>query len=358
MSFNNNNKKSTLFIYTNRSSFVQEDEEILSEFFELTAYYFRKSKKFFPLSYEMIKLFFFSLFKIPFYDIIYCWFADYHSLFPILFGYLYHKKTFIISGGYDAVVIPEIHYGSFLKNNFRAFCARYTFKYANFILPVDKSLIDSKNFYASKEGIPVGIKHFVKNFHGQMIVVPTGYDPTFWFRYPEIEQKKSVITIATVKNMQRFRLKGLDVFLETAKLLPETEFYIVGPEKEIVDFIRKEAGPNVYVQGFQKREYLPKILSGHKVYAQFSLSEGLPNTLCEAMLCECIPVGSKVNGITEAIGECGFILEKKDPFLAATLIQKALQADPSMGHMARERIIKKFPKEKRKEILIKLLKET
>ena len=57
-----------------------------------------------------------------------------------------------------------------------------------------------------------------------------------------------------------------------------------------------------------------------KVFCQFSFSEGLPNTLCEAMLCECIPVGSNVNGIPKAIGDYGYILQLKDVNKAKELV--------------------------------------
>lgn len=353
------NKKSAILFYVNYASFIQEDEKILSELFHLSHYSFKMSKKIIPFIKEFFRLIFFSIFKIPSYDIIYCWFADYHSFFPILAGRLYGKKTYIVSGGYDATAIPEIKYGVFLKRNFRAFCARTSFRFADFILPVDVALIHGQNQYAdsSGQGYPVGIRHFVKKLRGKIFVIPTGYDPDIWIRSRDIKQKNSVVTIGSFKDIQRYRLKGLDLFIETAKRLPKTEFHIVGPEGKIADYIRENAGSNVFILGFQNRENLPKILSGHKVYAQFSLSEGLPNTLCEAMLCECIPVGSDVNGIPEAIGECGFILIKKDPVLAADLIHKALKADPALGQSARARIMTKFPKEQRKEALIKLLKE-
>lgn len=353
------NKKSAILFYVNYASFIQEDEKILSDKFHVSHYSFKMSKKLIPFSGEFFKLTFFSIFKIPFCDIVYCWFADYHSLLPIFTGWIFRKKTFIVSGGYDATAIPEIQYGVFLKRNFRAFCARTSFRFADFILPVDISLIHGQNQYAdsSGQGYPVGIRHFVKKVRGNIFVIPTGYDPEIWIRSRDIKQKNSVVTIGSFKDIQRYKLKGLDLYIETAKRLPDTDFHIIGPEGKMADYIRKKAGSNVFVLGFQKRENLPKILSGYKVYTQFSLSEGLPNTLCEAMLCECIPVGSDVNGIPEAIGECGFILKKKDPVLASELIKKALEADVTLGQAARERIITKYPKEKRKETLLKLMKE-
>ena len=48
--------------------------------------------------------------------------------------------------------------------------------------------------------------------------------------------------------------------------------------------------------------------STHLLFSETN-NRGLPNVLCEAMLCECIPIGNKVFGIPEVIGDTGFIFE-------------------------------------------------
>ncbi len=348
-----------ILIYVNDASFIREDESILSEFCQVDRYSFRMSKRLFPFVIEFCKLLYFSIFKIPSYDIVYCWFADYHSLLPVIMGRLYRKKSVIAVGGYDAVSIPSIKFGAFYKNNFRAFCAKFSLKFAHYIFPVDQSLICGINVYADPVGIgySIGINHFVKKIYGTIYLLPTGYDPDKWKRNDDIDRNRSVITVAGARDKTQYLRKGLDLYIKIAELLPETDFFIVGLKGEMEEYARQNAPTNVIFLGYLSHIELPDELSKHKVFAQFSLSEGLPNTLCEAMLCECIPVGSNVNGIPEAIGECGFVLEKKDPVLAATLISKALQADSSLGRAARERIITKYPKNKRRETLLKLLKE-
>ena len=80
-------------------------------------------------------------------------------------------------------------------------------------------------------------------------------------------------------------------------------------------------------------------------YYQGSIIEGLPNVLCEAMLCECIPIGNNVFGISDAIGDTGFIFHG---FEELYKVKKILKSNVYLnGKKARERIKKKYPLSKR-----------
>ena len=76
--------------------------------------------------------------------------------------------------------------------------------------------------------------------------------------------------------------------------------------------------------------------------------EGLPNSLCEAMLCECIPIGSAYFGTPSAIGDTGLI------FNHSNSIQSVVEfiLDPNntnLPHRARQRIIGRFNVNLRKQ---------
>ncbi len=147
----------------------------------------------------------------------------------------------------------------------------------------------------------------------------------------------------------------MDLILRVAEVLPSVEFYLVGFTDEMKAIAKQKSGSNVNYLGYIQNDKLPDILSTHKVYAQFSLSEGLPNSLCEAMLCECIPVGSDVSGIPDCIGETGYVLSEKDASKAAELVKMALNADQGAGKFARSRVIKKFMTSKRRKKILDIL---
>ncbi len=350
-------RKKVLLYYLNYSTFVKEDDRILSSAFAVCKYQFKASKKPLTFFFEILKLLFFSILNIPFTNVVYIWFADYHSFVPSLLARLFGKKIVIIIGGYDAVSIPSINFGVFRKQNFRAFCARKSIQMADLILPVDESLVTGFNHYADPEGngYPIGIKHFVKSFKGNIVVVPTGYDPEKWHISATVKREKSVITVGGAPDMQTFHRKGLDLFIETARLMPETDFFIVGLKGKMNDYALQIAPKNLHSLGYIPNDELPPLLNKHTVFAQFSMSEGLPNTLCEAMLCGCIPVGSNVNGIPKGIGETGYILDQKNPEKAGELLKKALDTPEGMREKARAHILQNFLFDFRKDRIISLL---
>jgi glycosyltransferase involved in cell wall biosynthesis len=100
-------------------------------------------------------------------------------------------------------------------------------------------------------------------------------------------------------------------------------------------------------------------LSENEFYLQLSISEGFPNSLCEAMLCECIPIGSNVGGIPQIIGNSGRIIGNRDITLIKheILHLSGMEEDGRelLGENARKRIIENFSIEKREASFWKLI---
>ena len=106
--------------------------------------------------------------------------------------------------------------------------------------------------------------------------------------------------------------------------------------------------PNVSVLGVQTRTQMKQLYQNTKFYFQGSRLEGLPNSVCEAMLCGCIPIGSRVFGIPDIIGNTGLLFDtEKDLVQVKDFILSGLGEKESK--QARKRIISKFNISKRIE---------
>jgi len=329
---------SILLIHPGKASFVRKDIEILKKYFSVKDFYYHPSKQLFPNIISQSKLLIWLLYNLVKAKAVYIWFADYHSFLPIFFSRLLRKKSILVLGGYDVANIPELKYGSFYKP-LRAFCAAYSIRNSYYVIAVDQTLIDKA-------------KILVKDIKGKLLVIPTGYNSDYWKRFHHKE--KFVLNVGIIDIPERMKIKGIDFLLEVAKLMPSYQFVIIGFSNPDSAFI--PSMPNV--------KYLPKLTqdlvreyySRAKVYVQFSITEGFPNVVCEAMLCECIPVGASVNGVPTAIGDCGFLLEDRDPEKAAQLIKKALESPTTLGEKARQRIMTLFTEENRESQLLSILK--
>ena len=124
--------------------------------------------------------------------------------------------------------------------------------------------------------------------------------------------------------------------------MSEVPFYLIGVEKALLEKSGFNFPKNVtlFPKMFQTelRDYYQRAA----VYCQPSRSEGLPNTLCEAMSCGCIPVGTDVGGIPTVIGDTGFVVPLGDTDSLVKALKRAMKIDVLQGNRARQRIIHEF----------------
>ena len=329
--------KEILLIHPGLSSFVKKDFLILSAYYPVKKLQYVTSKKLFR---NMVSQFLLILKIIPRITktfVFFIWFADYHSFLPVFFSRVFGKKSIIVLGGYDVTYVPELKYGSF-SNPIRRFCTASSLKNAHCLLAVDPSLIAEA-------------RTRVKTIKGEFLYVPTSFDSKQWFRTKEKENL--ILTVGICDSFQRLKLKGIDIFIEIAKLLPQYNFLVIGLNENMVR--RLELPPNFHTRDYVSFIELRDFYSKAKVYAQLSMREGLPSVVCEAMLCECIPVGSGVNGIPTAIGDFGYILQDRDAQEGAKLIEKAMKSPASLSENARKRIITLFNTERREKSILSIL---
>jgi glycosyltransferase involved in cell wall biosynthesis len=321
-------KRKILFISAFSAPFIEDDIRILET------------------RYDVIKQIgsgpgaFFKIFlKIFAADKVFCWFASSYSFAGVFLARLLGIHAYVVAAGVDASKNEEIGYGIWL-NPFKARLVRYVFRKATTVLAVDTSIRDSIVRLAGYNG-------------DNIVCLPTGYDTEFW--KPLGPKDKIVLTVATANDPLTWKVKGIDILLETARRLPAVSFVIVGVSLEFA----KQYQPTINVKFIGKitrNEVLPYYQRAY-VYCQPSRSEGLSNALCEAMACGCIPVATQVGGNPTAVGDTGLLVPTGDAVKLAIAINQALEMDVSFSTLSRARIVALFPGQKRETDLLNILNE-
>jgi len=340
-------KKNVTIVYSIKRSFVKSDISIL-EALEYNVFQIQSRPKKTLMSFvvsrikEKIK----SIFYVSRSEIVIIWFNDYHAFIPIIFSKLFFKKSVIIVGGYDAIVDKQNRHGLFFKKGIRSKLAKINYRLVSEIWVVHKSLEKGCTYAKEKFNIVSGIRNFLDNKKLVIKEISTGYDTRFW-DYDSKNQKIGVLTAAYFSDERVINIKGLDIFNKLAFLMPDVSFTIVGETKIQIDNLIN-LNPNVNVLGVQTRTQLKQLYQNSKFYFQGSRLEGLPNSVCEAMLCGCIPIGSRVFGIPDIIGNTGVLFDtEKDLVKVKDFMLSGIGEKESK--QARNRIISKFNISKRIE---------
>lgn len=350
-----------LFIHLHPSSFVRDDLEILARRYEVLVFHFAGGdsggalRRWASLARSALAQFLWLCRELPRAGIVYGWFADYHMVLPVLLARLWRRPCVVVLGGFDANCLPELGYGVF-HSRWRAPLTRMVVRRATLLLAVTPGLIQSESRYASwPDRRTDGILAHVPGLDTPYEILATGLDPEAWPQGPD-DRPPTVCTAAWVDSERTFLIKGLDVFFEVARLLPETPFLVVGTSAVQRELLQRRRPPpeNVRFQDWLPRAALIKIYAQTSVYLQLSRTEGgLPMVLGEAMLSGCIPVASDAGGMPGTVGDAGFLVEAPDPPAIAEVVRRALDlgADPQRGPRARARararIAERFQRETR-----------
>jgi glycosyltransferase involved in cell wall biosynthesis len=346
--------KKILYFYAVRMSFVVKDTDLLKARYPLTEYHFDAKKKgWIPL--QFLRQFFFLCLNVSSAKVIICFFSGYHSLLPALFGRVFRKPVLIFLGGADAYRYPTFNYGHFNKLLIgKATC--WSAKLADRLLPVDDCLIFSESEYFSKEYAKQGIKYFCPGLKTPFTTIHLEYDPRLFYSQFEGRKKNSFISAAFGIEGSSFVRKGMDLIIEVAKILPDCEFTILGCS---ADVIKVPFSQNVRFIPPVPYEQLPAMYSRHQFYLQLSIAEGFPSAICEAMLCECVPIGSRVAAIPMIVGDTGFMLDKRDVHKLKEIILEAITRNDldELGVKARQRIMENFYPGVRSERIYEIIDE-
>lgn len=317
--------KKLLFVCPYFSSFIQKDLDLLKRHFDVKVVHYNSLLSIPEIIKEVLDA-----------DLTFSWFADVHAFWAVLLSKIFRKKSIVVVGGYEVANMPKINYG-LMKSSMSGRMVKFLLNNADKVLTIDESLkIDTNNIMVSEKNIQT---------------VYFGFDHNKWV----FEGKKEdlVITVFVGNKLNRVRIKGLDVFVESATFLPDIKFMVIGLQGEGLERLRNIAPFNVeFIDPLPSDELIPYYQKA-KVYCQLSMRESFGNSIAEAMLCECIPIGTKRGGIPTVIGDAGFYVPYGDAKATVEVIKKALKSDK--GKDARERIKNKFPVEKREKELKEII---
>ena len=346
-----------VYLFPHESSFIRTDKTILEKKYTVIPCLVGGQRRKVFYMFSLVRLFFFLLIRGACAKAFICWFGDYHSFIMVLAARILRKKSIILIGGQESICYKEFGKGVFC-NKQRGRLLSWSFRHATLIIANHKSLLFHENFYYDPEGKKDGILHYIPGLKTRVEVVHNGINAD---RFPSIpvEKKnpKMVLSVGHSEKMPDIILKGFDLLTGIARRNPRVEFVLVGIGSGIIDETIAKYGcteiPNLTLVPFNLTNPIVDYFHKAKVYVQASITEGMPNTLSEAMLSNCIPVGSNVNGIPDAIGPAGIIVKKRDMTELENAILLALKMETT--NAPREYTLKNFTSEIREKKLLEII---
>lgn len=341
-------KQRIIFIYPKLFTFIQTERKLLSNDYEIISINQNWTNKFL-LPLNLLHQLIFLLFNMKKVNTILVSFGGYWSFLPALFGKIFNKKVAIVVHGTDCVSFPEINYGN-LSNPLISWFIKKSYQLADIILPVSESLVYTENNYYCDRTLKFGYSFHLDNINTPNKVIPNGLIVEDWKSGSYNKIEKTFITVMTSDQIER---KGAHLIIETANKLSNCTFYFAGTDNIKGIEILPE---NIIFLGRLTPEQLKKYYSKTQFYLQLSNFEGFGVAICEAMLCNCIPIVSDVNHLPTIIADSGFVLMKRNSNMLVDLINVALNSDISdLEEKARNRIVNNFSVQNRKRLLIKEL---
>ncbi len=292
--------------------------------------------------FDLLKVQFQILRSIVGSEILFFWFADYYSLFPTLIARLLRKRVYIVAGGFDVTYTPEVKSGARVRP-IRWFLVRNTHRFATHVFPVSnyaQHLLDTNS------------KH-----HAPSTVIYNAVDIDR-FPFSDAPRGKRALTVTQLVTELEYILKGIDIFLSAARVMPDVEFDLIGIRGPALAHARNEAKDlkNVtIVEGPVTYETLLKHYYSASAYCQLSIDETFGLATAESMSCGCIPVVSRIPSLEEVTGGTQYIIDRKNINSVADAIRKSFSVDIEERRKCSEHV-KKFDIENRAKKLLKLVK--
>lgn len=315
------------FIHNSLDQWVLDDRDILSSLFVVNEVQFNR-KSLVELAFSVFKV----VNAVYRSDFVYYWFASHYSLLAALVAFLLRKPVIGVVSGYDMADRPDLNYGH-LRGGINRIIVLLTTRLSSKLLAVSK-------FTYSQ--IALNLPEMLE----KSVVVPHGFQP---LSKAPVTKKAYIITSCAV-TAQSLRLKGLGLYLQVAKMLPQYQFFIVGSID--ADFVANLAIPaNVIMTGRIDNFSNSSLLKDAAIYMQLSEYESFGCAMAEAMLNECYPLATRRGALPEVLGKSGRLVETDLGEICAVLTQ-ILEQEKFPYRQAREQIEDTFPLAARKDSIL------
>ena len=322
-----------LFAISGRWSFIEIDRAILEERWDLREWHQPGRVP--------------DLFRLPGAvlgaDLVFGWFASWHSFLPIVLAWITRRPSVLIVGGFDTADMPWIGYG-FQQGGLRRWASRFIMRRATRLV--------TNSFYSREEitantGIPAD----------RITVIHHGIPDEFGDLSSEERREPVALTVGHLAT-ETLEQKGHRPFVDAAALVPEVQFVFVGRWlDDSIERLRERAGPNVVFTGFISDEERDDWYRRAWCYVQASHHEGFGMAVAEAMLAGCVPVVVNTTAMPEVVGDTGILIESPEPEALAEGVRRALELGPESRRRARDRILAEFPVENRRTGIQQVVEE-
>jgi glycosyltransferase involved in cell wall biosynthesis len=321
-----------LYVHSRKASFVAMDRAILAERFEIEDLY---QPGRLPNPLRVIR----GVLRA---DLVFGWFASWHTFFPITLASLLRRPSVMIVGGFDTANMPDIGYG-YQQGGLRRWASRWIMRRAT-------RLITHSHYSLSEieRNTPIPPAR-VRVLH---LGVP---DP---FSEATTDRERMALTVGAIDRTTLVQ-KGQLPFVEAARELPDVRFVFAGKwlDDAAVASLRAAAPDNVELTGWLSDADLHARFRAAAVYVQASRHEGFGLAVAEAMLAGCVPVVMDVTAMPEVVGDAGVLISSQRPEAVAAGVRRALELGPAAGRRARERILSEFPMERRRDGLLGVVED-
>jgi glycosyltransferase involved in cell wall biosynthesis len=321
-----------LYVHSRKASFVLWDREILAGRYEIEDLY-QPGRV--PNPLRVIR----GVLRA---DLVFGWFASWHTFLPITLAWLLRKPSVLVIGGFDVANMPDIGYGH-QQGGLRKHASRFVFARARRLI--------TNSHYSLEE-----IERNTNVPPARVTVIQHGVPDPFG-SLPGTPKERMALNVGAVDEGTLIQ-KGQMPFAAASRELPDVSFVLAGRWlDDAVEDLRARGGTNLELTGWLSDEELLDRYRRAAVYVQASRHEGFGLAVAEAMLAGCVPVVMNVTAMPEVVGDAGVLIESQDPAAVAAGIRRALELGPEAGALARRRILTRFPMESRREGILRVVEE-